>query len=235
MDNTTQTPAEKFIHSVAIYGSSTLMGIAEPSAAAPELLMPYGAAAKAIFVKANGMQAYNDAVRCENLYCAEDYEQTSANDWLQSTKSGSNSLQEHPIMRQAHITSPATDLNYLMAAQLAASYADQDAEVIDPVLVAWYDRKAARMSPVIEGADLRTRWHDYGASHGGKLEIDVAGDFTFIYADSSPFDPFAAGPYSNLHDAQGNEYLCQVNLLDKSHKPTAGACTPLDEWTSKLT
>lgn len=80
MNNTTKAPAEKSIHTVAIYGSNTLMGIAEPSAAAPEQLMPYGAAAKAIFVKANGLQAYNESVRCENLYCSEQYEQTSAND-----------------------------------------------------------------------------------------------------------------------------------------------------------
>lgn len=139
-------------------------------------------------------------------------------------------------MRQAHITSLSTDLNYLMAAQLASTLADQDVEVVDPVLVAWYDRKGEKMSPVIEGADLRTRWHDYGASHGGKLEIDVAGDFSFIYADSSAFDsPEAAGPYANLHDAQGNEYLCQINLLNDPLQPTAEACVALDEWTSKLT
>jgi hypothetical protein len=138
-------------------------------------------------------------------------------------------------MRQAHITSPATDLNYLMAAQLASTLADQDVEVIDPVLVAWYDRKGEKMSPVIEGADLRTRWHDYGASHGGKLEIDVAGDYSFIYADSSAFDSLEAGPYANLHDAQGKEYLCQINLLNDPHQPTAKACVALDEWTSKLT
>lgn len=139
-------------------------------------------------------------------------------------------------MRQAHITYPATDLNYHLAAQLASAMAEQDAEVIDPVLVAWYDRKGARMSPVIEGADLRTRWHDYGESHGGKLEIDVAGDFAFIYADSSPFDTYQeAGPYANLHDAQGNEYLCQIGLLKDSRTPDQGACVALDEWTSKLT
>lgn len=138
-------------------------------------------------------------------------------------------------MRQAHINAPATDLNYLMAAQLAATYADQDAEVIDPVLVAWYDRKAARMSPAIEGADLPTRWHDYGASHGGKLEIDVGDDYSFIYADSSPFDPFEVGPYSNLHDATGTQYLCQTGLLDDPHVPQKKACVALDEWTSKLT
>ncbi len=80
MNTTTQTPAERPIHSVVIYGSTTLMGIAEPSVAVPEELMPYGAAAKAIFVKANGLQAYNEAVRCENLYCSERYEQMSTNE-----------------------------------------------------------------------------------------------------------------------------------------------------------
>jgi len=138
-------------------------------------------------------------------------------------------------MRQAHITPSATDMNYPMAARLAAAFADNDVEIIDPVLVAWYDRKAAQMSPVIAGADLRTRWYDYGASHSGKLEIDVGDDFAFIYADSSAFDTAEAGPYANLHDEQGNEYLCQVNLLRDPLKPTMEACTPLDEWTSKLT
>lgn len=138
-------------------------------------------------------------------------------------------------MKQAHITHPATDLNYLMAAQLAAKFADQDSEVIEPVLVAWYDRKGEKMSPVIEGADLRTRWHDYGTSHGGKLEIDVGGDFSFIYADASSFDPYEASPYANLHDAQGNEYLCQIGLLKDPRVPNNEACVALDEWTSKLT
>lgn len=138
-------------------------------------------------------------------------------------------------MRQAHIDHTSANLNYQVASRLAADLADQDVEVIEPVLVAWYDRKAARMSPVIAGADLRTRWHDYGVSHGGKLEIDVAGDYAFIYAESSAFDPHEADPYINLHDAQGNEYLCQAGLLDASHTPTPKACVAIDEWTSKLT
>jgi hypothetical protein len=138
-------------------------------------------------------------------------------------------------MRHAHIDRPTTNLNYQVASHLAAHLADQDIDVIDPVLVAWYDRKAARMSPVIDGADLRTRWHDYGVSHGGKLEIDVAGEYAFIYADSSAFDPYEASPYINLHDSRGNEYLCQTSLLDASHTPTAQACVALDDWTSKLT
>lgn len=138
-------------------------------------------------------------------------------------------------MRQLHIAYPATDLNYITAAQMASALADQDTEVIDPVLVAWYDRKGARMSPAIEGADLRSRWHDYGESHGGKLEIDVAGDFVFVYADSSPFGTSEPSPYANLHDAQGNEYLCQIGLLGETRVPNKEACVAIDEWTSKLT
>lgn len=138
-------------------------------------------------------------------------------------------------MRQAHIEYSGTDLDYGRAAALAATFAGEDKEVIEPVLVAWYDRKAARMSPAIEGADLSSRWHDYGESHGGRLEVDVGNDFAFIYADSSAFDPYEASPYSNLSDAQGNEYLCQTNLLSDPHQPIPSACVPLDEWTSKLT
>jgi hypothetical protein len=138
-------------------------------------------------------------------------------------------------MRQAHISDAGMMLSYPQAAALAAKLADDDTEVIEPVLVAWYDKKSGRMSPAIEGADLRSRWHDYGMSHGGKLEIDVGDDFAFIYADSSAFDPYEPSPYSNLKDKEGNEYLCQINLLHGQRQPTPEACTPLDDWTSKLT
>jgi len=60
-------------------------------------------------------------------------------------------------MRQAHIANLATDLDYRHAVALATALADADKEVIEPVLIAWHDRKAARMSPVIEGADLNHR------------------------------------------------------------------------------
>ena len=138
-------------------------------------------------------------------------------------------------MRQAHIAPPGTDLDYRQAIALAAKLADDDKEVIEPVLMAWYDRKAARMSPVIEGGNLRSRWYDYGASHGGKLEIDVGDDYAFIYADSSAFDPYEASPYSNIKDKDGNEYICQINLLGDQRQPTSAACSPIDDWTSKLT
>lgn len=65
-------------HAVAKCESSSLKKIAITSKTATEQLMPYGAAAKAIYVRANGLSAYNKAYRCENYYCAEHYEQTSA-------------------------------------------------------------------------------------------------------------------------------------------------------------
>lgn len=138
-------------------------------------------------------------------------------------------------MRQAHIASDRMNIDYARAARLAAAVAADDKEVIEPMLVAWYDRKAARMSPAIEGANLDSRWRDYGISHGGRLEVDVGEDYAFIYAESSAFDPYEACPYSNLHDEFGNEYLCQINLLDDPHQPDARACVALDDWTSKLT
>ena len=138
-------------------------------------------------------------------------------------------------MKAAHINYSGMNLDYKMASGLAATLADKDPDIIDPVMVAWHDKRAARMSPVIEGANINTRWHDYGESHSGKLEVDVNGEFDFIYADSSAFEPYGASPYISLHDKLGNEYLCQVNALRDPHDPSKEACVVLDDWTSKLT
>lgn len=138
-------------------------------------------------------------------------------------------------MKQAHINYTGMNLDYKMASGLALSFADRDREIIDPVMVAWRDRKAARMSPVIPDCNVETGWHDYGVSHGGKLEIDVNGEYEFIFGDSSAFEPYGPSPFINLHDAKGNEYLCQINALRDLRNPSKEACVVLDEWTSKLT
>lgn len=138
-------------------------------------------------------------------------------------------------MKQAHISYTGMDLDYKKANVLAASLADSDDDIIEPVMVAWHDKKASRMSPVVEGGDINTRWHDYGESHGGQLEIDVNGEYDFIFADSSAFEPYGPSPYINLHDKSGNEYLCQINALRDPHNPSQEACVPLDDWTSKMT
>ena len=138
-------------------------------------------------------------------------------------------------MKQMQVAYPGPDLDFSHAAAMAQYFADEDAKMIEPMLMAWCDRRASLMSPAIAGADLMTRWRTYGETHGGRLEVDVGDDFAFIYADSSAFDPYEASPYSNLNDAAGNEYLCQINQLADPCQPMAGACVPLDEWTSKLT
>lgn len=138
-------------------------------------------------------------------------------------------------MKEAHINYAGLDLNYMKASVLATSLAGSDVNIAEPVMVAWRDKKAARMSPVIEGGDINTRWHDYGESHGGKLGVDINGEYDFIFSDASAFESYGPSPYINLRDKSGNEYLCQINALRDPHDPRKEACVALDDLTSKLT
>ena len=115
------------------------------------------------------------------------------------------------------------------ARALAFSLAESDTEFLEPELVAWIDRSAGRASPAFGGCAGPSGWRDYGVSHGGLLQVDVDGETSLIFAESSQFDSYAhfsPGPYINLRDAQGNESICRVGGKD---------CVPLGEWTSKLT
>jgi hypothetical protein len=127
------------------------------------------------------------------------------------------------------LPSGASSSRFLSARTLACSLAESDQELLEPELVAWIDRSAGMTSPVLEGCAGPNGWHDYGVTHGGRLEVDVDGEIAFIFADSSAFDSYAhfgPGPYVNLRDAQGNESICRVGGKD---------CVSLDDWTSKLT
>ena len=115
------------------------------------------------------------------------------------------------------------------ARALAFSLAGPDTGLLEPELVAWIDRSAGKSSPVLQGCAGPNGWRDYGVSHGGFLQVDVDGETSFIFAESSPFDSykhFSPGPYINLRDAKGNESICRVGGTD---------CVALDEWTSNLT
>ena len=115
------------------------------------------------------------------------------------------------------------------ARALAFSLAKSDTELLEPELVAWIDRSAGKSSPALKGCGGPNGWHDYGVSHEGILQVDVDGETSFIFAETSHFNSyehFGPGPYINLRDAQGIEYICRVGGKD---------CVPLDEWTSKLT
>ena len=118
---------------------------------------------------------------------------------------------------------------FAAARAFAFSLAESDNELLEPEPVAWMDRSTGMVSPVLEGCSGPDGWRYYGISHGGSLEVDVDGDTSFIFAESSPFDSyehFGPSPFRNIRDAKGNESIC---LSDGS------ACIPLDEWASKLT
>jgi hypothetical protein len=119
--------------------------------------------------------------------------------------------------------------NFESAKALAHSLAESDSELLEPELIAWFDRPTGMASPVLEGCSWPCGWHDYGVSHGGRLEVDVGGEMIFIFAESSPFDSyeqFGHRPFVNLRNAHGGEMICRTG---------GGECVPLDEWTSKLT
>lgn len=63
MSNVTQTPHESSPQSAVKDGIDTRPVLVRRPAVSPEQLMPYGEAAKAIFVKANGLAAYNRGIR----------------------------------------------------------------------------------------------------------------------------------------------------------------------------
>ena len=115
------------------------------------------------------------------------------------------------------------------AQALARALAESDADLLEPELVAWIDRSSLNASPVLEGCGGPNAWQEYGLTHGGRLEVDIDGVASFIFAEASPFDcydHFGPGPFVNLRDAQGNEQICRMGGKD---------CVPLDEWSSKLT
>ena len=138
-------------------------------------------------------------------------------------------------MRQIHIDYPGTGLDYNVARALAASLAIDDPEIEEPVVMAWHDKGASKMSPVIEGGDINTRWHDYGESHCGQIEINVNGQYDFVFADAAGFDGYGPSPYVNLSDDSGTKYLCQRGLLRDPHQPEKDACVALDDYTSQMT
>jgi|MTBAKMStandDraft_1061839.scaffolds.fasta_scaffold00005_242 hypothetical protein len=135
-------------------------------------------------------------------------------------------------MRDININLSGVDMSYKMASTIASTIANA-MDGSEPIMVAWHDKTSSRMSPVIEGGDINSRWHDYGASHGGKLEISVNGDFDFIFADSSGFESLGSTSLVSLHDTAGNEYLCQINALRDPKHPTEEACVRLEGLNTK--
>lgn len=79
----------------------------------------------------------------------------------------------------------------------------------EPVIIAWKDDKADRFAPEIPGGK-GDRWHDYGESNGGKLELNVGDDFHFIFSEAADFDEPDIN-LSSINEADGSTILCVNN------------------------
>ncbi|MFH1871671.1 MAG: AF1514 family protein [Pseudomonadota bacterium] len=121
------------------------------------------------------------------------------------------------------------------AKALAFSLAESDNELLEPEVVAWSDRSSMTESPVLGGCGGPDGWHHYGVSHEGRLEVIVDSETSFIFAESSQFDSYAhfgPGPFLNLRDRAGREWVCLASSLADPHNPQSpsrSACVPVDE------
>lgn len=131
------------------------------------------------------------------------------------------------MMKHIELTLRGLPVDYQMANAIARAVALQ--LETEPTLVAWHDAPERRMSPVIEGADVQSRWQDYGEAHGGDFAVSVNGDYDFIFADSSRYETLEHSPYISLRDSQGQEFLCLAENLRDPKNPRQNACFSVDE------
>lgn len=131
-------------------------------------------------------------------------------------------------MKNIDLSVKGLDLDYGTARSMAKSVA----RMLDkkPALIAWHDKPRATMGPAIEGADVNTRWHDYGESFGGNVEVNVNDDYQFVFAESEGFETVEELPFVNVRDRQGNVYLCHRRVVHpEDGEIPAEECTKLEE------
>lgn len=88
-----------------------------------------------------------------------------------------------------------------------------------PVIVAWKDDRSGKSAPEIPGGKAG-RWHDYGESNDGVLELEVANDYHFIFTEAEGFDE----PDMNLAtlDDNGTRFMCLNNACTEEDKEKLG-------------
>lgn len=107
-------------------------------------------------------------------------------------------------METINISAKNAASDFSEARRLAVSKAGEI--LSDPVIIAWKDDKAHRFAPEIPGGK-DDRWHDYGESNGGRLELSVGDEFHFIFTEAKDFD----APDLNLtsiDEEDGTTILC---------------------------
>ena len=111
----------------------------------------------------------------------------------------------------------------------ATTMAEEQGGLIEPALVAWSDTTDGTSSPPAEWCPTTESWWEYGAAHGGRLEVH-AGRRSFIFAESSQFDSydhFSPSPLVTIQDRSGRDWICLRSAMATSD-PDSTACILTD-------
>jgi hypothetical protein len=113
---------------------------------------------------------------------------------------------------------PDNDLTGFSQARQAA--VDKASEMLGrPVIVAWKDDTNGQSAPAIPGGK-GDRWHDYGESNEGVLELQVGDSYHFIFTEADGFEE----PDINLVslDDNGTKFLCLNDACTEEDKQKLG-------------
>ncbi len=89
-----------------------------------------------------------------------------------------------------------------------------------PVIIAWKDDKTRHSGPEIPGGSS-DRWHDYGESFGGKLELTVGDDFHFILTEAA-YNEEPDLNLTSISEDDGTTILCVNNACTEEDRRRMG-------------
>ena len=90
----------------------------------------------------------------------------------------------------------------------------------DPVIVAWKDDDSKRSGPEIPGGS-DDRWHDYGESNGGRLELTVGDRFHFIFTEADAFEEPDLN-LTSIPESDGDSFLCLNDACTEEDRQRLG-------------
>lgn len=120
-------------------------------------------------------------------------------------------------MKTIQVSMDNAEAEFSEARRRAVSRAEEI--LSDPVIIAWKDENAGHSGPLIPGA-APDRWHDYGENNGGKLELEVGGNFRFIFGEAVDFFETDLNISSVEYD-DGSRFLCLDGVCteeDRQHR-----------------
>lgn len=98
---------------------------------------------------------------------------------------------------------------------------DKAREVLsEPVIVAWKDELTQRSGPEIPGGN-ENRWHDYGESNAGKLELNVGDAFHFIFTEAADFEEPDLN-LASIPQEDGSRLLCLNDACTEEDRERMG-------------